>query len=194
MVAISFSYLIAEELSGFALLLKKDYTNAVVALERECKAGSPLSCDLLGLTYIDGVDVPQDIPKGIKLVEKSCAMYPGSGCISLGDYYVNTNHPDKAISYYSKACYGKGLASCYKLAQIYINKKEAIHKIKAIEIMKYGCEKKDKNSCVDLGVAYYEGDIVPKDLQKSRDYSKKACDLGHEKGCNNYRILTNGNM
>ncbi|BCD46160.1 SEL1-like repeat protein [Helicobacter suis] len=38
-------------------------------------------------------------------------------------------------------------------------------------------------ACYDLGVMYEKGEGVAKDLQKSEEYFKKACELGYKNAC-----------
>ena len=45
------------------------------------------------------------------------------------------------------------------------------------------------DACFNLGVLYYDGKGVRQDKGAAKEYFGKACDLGNQGGCNNYKIL-----
>lgn len=80
--------------------------------------------------------------------------------------------------------------SCFFVGLAY----EGIEQYKqAFEYYEKGCLKDDgyfqNPSCFNLAWLYYQGKGVRQDKVVAKKYFGKACDLGEEKGCNNYRIL-----
>lgn len=45
------------------------------------------------------------------------------------------------------------------------------------------------DGCNNLGVLYANGQGVRQDKGAAKEYFGKACDLGNQGGCNNYKIL-----
>jgi len=64
-----------------------------------------------------------------------------------------------------------------------------INQTKAFEIYQLLCDKNQSSSCYSLGLLYYNSIEIKKDIKYAGKLFKKACDLGSENGCKNYRIL-----
>ena len=60
---------------------------------------------------------------------------------------------------------------------------------KAIELYEKSCAANNDLGCNGLGAAYANGLGVSQDMQKAKDYFKKACDLNYKEGCDNYKRL-----
>jgi len=54
---------------------------------------------------------------------------------------------------------------------------------------KEACQRGDMDACIHLGVAYYQGSIVPKDLTKAEHYLALACKSDSMQGCHNLAVL-----
>jgi len=55
--------------------------------------------------------------------------------------------------------------------------------LSADEKLKENCNNKEMQSCVDLGMLYYNGNGVDKDIKKSQRLFKKACKNRVARGC-----------
>ncbi|RAX55227.1 hypothetical protein CCY99_00575 [Helicobacter sp. 16-1353] len=62
---------------------------------------------------------------------------------------------------------------------------------KVTEFYKKACDKQHGKSCFYLGAMYYKGKGVRQDYSKAKEYFGKACDLGSQDGCDEYRDLNN---
>ncbi|RLA08764.1 MAG: hypothetical protein DRQ51_01045 [Gammaproteobacteria bacterium] len=62
-------------------------------------------------------------------------------------------------------------------------------KVKAIMLYKQACDGRDAMGCFNLGLMYSKGQILKQNLVKSKFYVGKACDLGHQRGCEAYKKL-----
>jgi len=51
------------------------------------------------------------------------------------------------------------------------------------------CQSGDMDACIHLGVTYYQGKVVPKDLNKTVHYLDLACEGDSLQGCHNLAIL-----
>lgn len=91
------------------------------------------------------------------------------------------------------------VSQCDDLTSIFVARiyESAEQYKQAFEYYKKGCGSKHlleelrAFSCVQLGLLYYQGKGkgVRQDKVAAKKYFGKACDLGEESGCNNYRIL-----
>lgn len=89
------------------------------------------------------------------------------------------------------------VSQCNDLTSIFIARiyESAEQYKQAFEYYKKGCGSKHRLeelrafSCAKLGLLYYQGKGVRQDKVAAKKYFGKACDLGEESGCNNYRIL-----
>lgn len=58
-----------------------------------------------------------------------------------------------------------------------------------VEIDRQACDGGDMGGCLNLGVAYANGEGVKQDKSKAKALFGKACDGGSQKGCGYYKIL-----
>ena len=108
-------------------------------------------------------------------------------CGFAGAVYYNAKRYKEAIPYYEKAIalgdndvYALLGLTYYLLLQDYHNAK------KYAEI---GCNKGIAENCHILGRLYYDGQGVQQDYHKAFELFKKACDMGEQVGCDNYKLL-----
>lgn len=119
------------------------------------------------------------------------------GCLGVGLMYmyaIGTNgDEEKAINYYKKACTAGSAIACSNIASIYDNGTSKIPQDKAMasELYMVGCSGGDAFACNNLGYIYANGMGVGKDLFKSLQYYKFACDIGSSLGCYNLGLLSN---
>lgn len=112
-----------------------------------------------------------------------------NNCSDIGFLYVLAGHYREAILYTEKAIalgdnVGYGL-----LGAIYGELNDYFNAKKYFEI---GCNEVSKiqaGSCFNLGQMYYSGRGVRQDYHKAAELYKKACDLGYQIGCDNYKII-----
>jgi TPR repeat protein len=61
---------------------------------------------------------------------------------------------------------------------------------KSIDFYKKSCkENKNAGACYNLGIYYFEGEIVDLNYTISKYYFHKACKYGIELGCKKYKFL-----
>ena len=100
----------------------------------------------------------------------------------------------EAIPYFEKliALVGENKSCSTFLADTYYNKlKDYRNAKKHFEIV---CNKGNVDSvqawsCNNLGVLYAEGKGVRQNFSTAKQYFGKACDLGYQDGCDNYKLL-----
>lgn len=85
----------------------------------------------------------------------------------------------KAKKYFQKACDGGNLDGC-KDAQAIQN---GINQIEIFNNEIAYCERGNMNECASVGIKYYKGDSISRDMTKAENYTKKACDSGNLDAC-----------
>lgn len=152
--------------------------------EKKCEKGDMEACATIGGAYLLGKGgKTKDEKKGVELLKKACDGGSAFGCEIYGRALEQgrgvTADPAAAITYWQKACDGGAGGGCRSLAL----KKETSDPAR-IPLLEKACEKDDNLGCMGLGAAYLHGNQgAPKDLEKAKQYMKKACDLGAKSAC-----------
>ena len=60
---------------------------------------------------------------------------------------------------------------------------------KVAELSKKACDSGEARGCLGLGFLYDKGQGVKQNFSTAKQYYGKACDLGLQLGCDNYRKL-----
>ena len=91
--------------------------------------------------------------------------------------------------YFEKACNLDVGLGCSNLGFLYAEGKGVRQDIsKAVQYCEKGCSLKEGFACNSLGELYEDG-IGIKNKTTAKEYYGKACDLGDQQGCDNYRKL-----
>ncbi|MWV62353.1 sel1 repeat family protein [Helicobacter saguini] len=131
-------------------------------VEQMCENKNASACASLGLEYLYGLSLKQDVKKALDYMQKACdgGFAPSCGTLSV--------------------MYEKGTADPY-LSDMPTIKKDLK---KAFKFAQKGCDLNNIGMCARLGEYYANGEVVAKDSKKSKEFFKKACDLGYKEICN----------
>jgi len=157
-----------------------------------CDMNNSWGCSNLAWFYSNGKYVAKDKAIALKYYEKSCKLGNKESCEKLVIYgyeiYKKNDYP-KAAFLFDLACKNGAIYGCRNLGVLYLNG-EGVEKnlTKAKELFLYGCNNKIPNACLDVGL-FYVNYPVYKNVELAKKYFKKACKLGMEKGCKNYKLL-----
>jgi TPR repeat protein len=152
--------------------------------EARCNKGDMEQCATIGGAYLLGKGgKPKDEKKGLELLQKSCDGNSAFGCEILGRAWDQGKgvgpDKDKAVELWTKACDGGSGGACRSLAL----KKDTSDPAR-IPLLEKACDKDDNLGCMGLGAAYMHGNQgAPKDMDKAKQFMKKACDLGAKSAC-----------
>ncbi len=123
----------------------------------------------------------------------SVAQCDKSNCDSIGIIYEYAGHTQEAIEYYKKAI---ALGDYYATHSLGILYNEEGNFADSFKYESMACEKisaKNKGlkgeACYNLALKYYFGKGTRQDYFKASQFYKKACDLGDQMGCDNYKKL-----
>ncbi|MGL5084840.1 MAG: tetratricopeptide repeat protein [Clostridium sp.] len=144
-------------------------------LEEAADNGFEDSFYVLGESYFEGVFVDLNYKKAFKYLSKAAEIGDESALESLGDMYYFGFYVDedkkKAFKLYKESIEGGNVDLYYKLGKIYED--EGKYK-SAINYYKKGHKNNDVRSTQKLGVIFYNGENVVKDIKKSLEYMEVA--------------------
>ena len=163
--------------------VEKDTAEALRLYRLAANAGHTQSIGYLGVLYIHGEIVPQDIAKGVSMINRQIQMGDETGYLRLGKEYETGKYlkKDEAEAYrlYDKA----GVVGQLQIARCLRNgigcAKEPA-KAAAIYLM-FVSLGEERTSMTELGIMYYRGEGVDKDVEKGLGLITKAAGLGERK-------------
>ncbi|MGX2982716.1 tetratricopeptide repeat protein [Helicobacter sp. 23-1045] len=94
-----------------------------------------------------------------------------------------------AIKSLLEPCQNKDAKSCANIAEIYGD--DLGDYALGVAFAKKACDLKSLDGCYVLGVKYYRGDGVKRDVKQSFSLFKQVCDGGKMQGCNNLGVIYN---
>lgn len=150
---------------------------------------------LVGLqgTQVQNEEIEIDLPAPTQQVaqapQNTCDANNISECIKKANELVEANKPIDAIKSLFTFCENKIAESCEAIAEIYgTSLKDSTM---SLAYNKRACDFGGLGGCYALGVKYYRGDGIPRDVKQSFTLFKKACDGGKIEGCNNLAVIYN---
>ncbi|HEY6844030.1 MAG TPA: tetratricopeptide repeat protein [Thermoanaerobaculia bacterium] len=155
------------------------------SLSKACDNGVFSSCYALGLTLVQG-EKPKDPLRAIALFTKACDGKFADGCDALGIAFKDGIGVEKdlarADSLFAKACDADSAAACAHLAHLRA-KGDPANIAGVMPLFQKSCSGGFGPGCYVIGIAYYEGTGVSKDLLHAVIFFKKACDARTTDGC-----------
>ncbi len=160
--------------------------NKVKEYEDSSDKGDAEEYYALGLMYLNGDGVSEDIIKGMQFLREACDRGSAKGCNYLGFLYSHMKDADyfQVRELYTKACDGGNIEGCSNLGGMYLNGEGGSKDIgKAIELFSKACDGGDTGVCLQLGAIYLSGEVVEQDYSKAVEFFTKACDGGNAQAC-----------
>jgi uncharacterized protein len=152
-----------------------------VELQKQCDNGDAISCDNLGVRYLQGDGVAKDAQKANALFQRACDGGDYMGCFDIAESYRFGEGVGKdtksAAAYYQRGCDAKGANSCAQLAILY-NDGDGVPQDdgKAALFAKRSCDGKSSLGCTLLATVYTQGAPgYPKDLARAEELFAEAC-------------------
>lgn len=183
--------LIAQVLLGSAIYYNdgpnQNNAKSFKYLEQAVAQDSAMGMRFLGKWYVNGGDgVTRDIHKGVGLMERSAARGDTPAMIQLSRLYGFgfdgvVKSEAKAVTYLRQAVAKNDGEAMGILADFYYFGRFGIveNKPEALSLYKRGAELGDVESQSNYGGLLYEGILLPKDLQGSIAYTRKAAVSGN---------------
>ena len=170
-------------------------------LTRYCGQGSGWACNEIGVLKVQkhlidnsGADVA---------FQRACALGFSTGCgnrfapadtvraadplpadyvwiLSRGKGPLMGLAPEDLLD---QACRDGWMAGCDLLGAMKVSNPAGTDKVHGAQLLQRACDGGNARGCADLGLAYRNGDGVPRDPVKALDRLKRACDLGMSEAC-----------
>ncbi len=183
-----------------ALNKEKDAKKAFKLFEKGCEANNGASCLELGLLIEAGTVTKKDTNRAKELALRACELKDSTACFVVAHAYEKGNGAfEKSVSksndYYYKSCEYGELKACKAPMEIDIAKlSDQTGKSDVAIKAEKECLENNFESCNKVGSYYLLGLNVPKNLQTSASFFKKACDGDFNFGCRNLGLAyENGN-
>ena len=128
-----------------------DYKTAARLWSEACEAGNPTGCYELAIVYRDGEGVEKNRKKETELLTRACDGGDGRGCFNLAHY---ADPPDDSL--------GKVGPDRQRLAT---------------DLYAKGCKAGFQQACANLASRLVIGKGAPKDVPRSIELLKTACDI-----------------
>ncbi|HEY8444722.1 MAG TPA: hypothetical protein VIK94_01185 [Bacilli bacterium] len=132
----------------------------------------------LGLMYFYGNSYPQDINKGISLIEHAGTIYPYAYTF-LGLAYLNgevvQKNEKKGLTYLRKGQHAGDSEASLQLSNIYLHSKLLPqNKDKALKLLEEAIKKGHPEAMMNLGILYLGSTLVPINYQKAFQLFQEA--------------------
>lgn len=174
-------------LHGFGVTA--DSQRARQLLEWSCKFKHPVACRELGAMHLvgEGVDVSADA--AVRYFRLGCKYADGEACFNLGMLFEQgvSQRQDtaQAIGYYEQACVQGEARACDGLLRIQRQSDTAIKVRDEVKPLpsERACDSGDGAECAAAGLAYFRGDGVKRDVERSVALMQRACSSGYDASC-----------
>ena len=127
-------------------------TESIALLENRCERGDFMTCNNLGVRYIEGNGVVRNYRKAIEKFNMACEGGESSGCFNIGQRYQEgegfAKDYRKALEYYEKSCKLGSIDGCLNVGIYYYNGMSVmVDKDRAIKIFQNVCGRGLKEGC-----------------------------------------------
>ncbi len=168
--------------------IEQDYNEAIKYYKKACDLDEPTACHNLGLIYMYGKGVGRDLRKAVKSLKEACNLGLSPACEDLSKafkklkvrkkYTITASNLRSAI----QKCMSGNRNICVDIGMYYINEEDFMN---AKKFFIKACYMGDALGCNNVGLMYYYGYGVKRDLKRAFKLFKKACDRGEAVACNN---------
>jgi TPR repeat protein len=145
---------------------KRDLAAAEATLLRACNEKTAAGCDMLANLYREAKGFEAKAPQAPALRVRAIAHYDarcragdGRACVSVGRLVTNESWPDRDAARAEEA---------YRIA---------------LPLLQRGCDGRDARPCATLSGVYGYALGVPRDVARSYDVLRRACELGDRRAC-----------
>lgn len=161
---------------------------AVGYYQKGCEGGDMLGCNNLGNLYLGGFGVKQDVSRALSLYERACKADEADGCLNLGVVLVNNKDkkrydPQRGLQVLARACKLGQMSGCHLAGVLGLGEDAKGQLTLAVERLGTACRGGIAESCMTLGNVYGKEDLGPTDLEKSKQFFDRACELGKADAC-----------
>ncbi|MDP3504074.1 MAG: hypothetical protein Q8S33_27295 [Myxococcales bacterium] len=166
------------------------YGRAFTLALASCDAGVGVGCACLGLFYTDGLgEVPQDVSRGIELLDFACTKGVSWGCADLGTTLIERDAPTaeelaRAAAALERGCDGGSLMGCTNLGHMLTVLWEGhLDPKRARGLLLSACDAGSVASCRRAGLSLLDAEGGPVDPDAGYVLLEGACGRGDARAC-----------
>lgn len=159
---------------------------ALACLQRAAALGHADSMIRLGDMLLHGRGVDRDLPEAFALYLKAAEAGSSEGFLRMSEsYYYGGLRPraelsqEKTLEWLLKGAELEHVPAFAQLGRLHIGQGVPIDGAEGVKWLRKGAERKSPECYCTLGVAYYRGVGVPKDVEEARKWLKLACAEGN---------------
>ncbi|MDA3045958.1 sel1 repeat family protein [Campylobacter sp. VBCF_06 NA8] len=175
-----------KKIAFLILIYNALFGNDLEIAQQMCRRGD---CSVLGYIYQE----QGDFLKANQYFEMACKANIGNGCGNLGVQYEYgfgiRQNISLAVKFYDKAC-NLDSKQCGYLGNMYLLGKGVRQDFcRANSLNLKACNARNAFACWQFGTSIIERRCQNYNIYQAKEYFGKACDLGFQKGCDDYRYL-----
>lgn len=170
----------------YGLNVTKDVIKSIKLFQEAAELGEALALSTLGSFYSNGENLPKDKKKALECYTEAAELGEPTALLYLGrEYELGRDVPKdkkKANELYIQAAIRGNLQAVHELGRCYeegncVNEPDYN---RALTYYKYSASRGCSEGMYRIGLLYHNGLGVPRDLQITRYWLKKAADKGHK--------------
>jgi TPR repeat protein len=162
----------------------------------ECRAGKGASCRKLAIKFTEGDGMHAHPGRAAEFARAACDAGDAEGCGVLGDMLTQglglEANPALAAVAYTRSCDGGMARACFNLAMELRANETPGQRVKATELLRRSCDLGEDESCELVGMAYADGDGVPKNMTTAIELLQRTCEKAPRFGCHELSALYQG--
>ncbi len=160
--------------------------------EKACELGVAIDCSLGGHQAQEA----KALERASRLFNRGCELDDASACEAAAR--LTEDPQDKLALYqrragiYGALCEKDYVAACWRAANIYSDQasflpkdeeKARAYTEREVALRQTGCEQGVASDCARLAAAFAMGKLVSRDIERSREFLARACELGDRGSC-----------
>ncbi len=166
-----------------AIGVETDNDRAMQLLDWGCRKGNMRGCSEQATLYLMGEAVAKDTARASKLYKHACDQRYADACYRLGAMHEHGGEAAAdtmtALTAYEAACKSGNEKGCDGMSRMYAIKPAAPKDHPSLS----GCERGVAADCAAVGLAYYRGDKVERDIDRAVSFLQRACSAGYSPSC-----------
>jgi TPR repeat protein len=144
--------------------------------EEGCAGGDDRACANLGRRLLDGVGLPADRGRGLRLLRRSCEDGVLGACVNLSDALMDEPSPDRALvrALLTRACDDEQAAACARLGAMDLGPPDTTPT--GVANIDKACALGLDSACVERGWLYLSEMAGPRDPGAAFDLWGRTCE------------------
>lgn len=165
--------------------VKKDYDEAFKLFKKAAEQGNAEARLYLGIMFINGEGTKINVEEGCRLVIEAAEQGNAEAQFFLAQWYydgtIEGGSKSDAVEWFRKAAEQDWVKAQSFLGAIYLTDESIRDHEEAYKWLKSAAEKNDAIAQFNLGLMYWHGIYVKRDVGEAKKWIQKAAEQGHER-------------